>query len=221
MGKIIIAIFVTMDGIIQGPGGREEDSTQGFRWGGWSANFWDDMMNNEMGGAMKEPFDILLGRKTYEIFAAHWPFTNDEMGKSLTEATKYVVSHSPQKLEWQNSKLVTGDVPAELKKLKQAGKNLLVFGSANLTQTLLQHGLIDIAYIWTFPVTLGGKGKRLFAEGTMPATWKVSDAKTSTTGVIIAKYEPAGELKPGSFALDTPTKQELERREKWKREDKG
>lgn len=220
MGKIIIATFVTMDGVIQAPGGPEEDSTGGFKWGGWSANFWDDMMNQYMANLMNEPFDLLLGRRTYEIFAAHWAFTNDEMGEKFTAVIKYVVSHSPQKLEWKNSQLVTGNVPAELKKVKQGGKKLVVFGSGNLTQTLLTHGLIDEAYIWTFPVTVG-KGKRLFGEGTVPATWKVSDAKTSGTGVIIAKYEPAGELKPGSFALENPTKQELERREKWKKEDLG
>lgn len=219
MGKIIIATFVTMDGVLQAPGGPEEDSTNGFKWGGWSANFWDDMMNNQMASAISEPFDLLLGRCTYEIFAAHWPFTGDEMGESMTAATKYVVSHSPQTFEWKNSELITGDVPAEIKKLKQQNeKNLVVFGSGNLTQTLLKHKLMDIAYIWTFPVTVGGKGKRLFEGGTLPATWKLSDAKFSSTGVIIGKYEPAGDLKPGSFAMVNPTRQELERREKWKKE---
>jgi dihydrofolate reductase len=210
MRKIITTTFVSMDGVMQAPGGPEEDTSGGFAYGGWSFGYWDEMMGKVMGGFMEMPFELLLGKRTYDIFAAHWPQSKEEPVASKFNATKkYVVSHDAAGagtagggagLSWQNSILVTGDVVAEIKKLKeQDGPDLWVHGSGNLIQTLLKNNLIDRMHVWTFPVTLGA-GKRLFAEGTRPAGFKLIDSKTATTGVIIATYEPAGEIKIGSFA---------------------
>ena len=168
-----------------------------------------------MSEAMAKPFDLLLGRRTFEIFAAHWPYIKDDpIADRFNSTTKYVVSHNSRKLNWKNSQIVTGDVVAELKKLrKETGNDLWVHGSCNLIQTLLANDLVDTMHVWTFPVTTG-KGIRLFAEGTKAGGLKLTDSKFSTTGVIIATYEPAGELKPGSFALEVPTEAELERRKR-------
>ncbi len=203
MRKIITTTFVTMDGIMQAPGGPEEDKSDGFPHGGWSFGYWDETMNKVMGGFMDIPFELLLGKRTYDIFAAHWPQSKEEPIASKFNATrKYVVSHAADaQLPWQNSTLVTGDVALEIKKLKeQDGPDLWVHGSGNLIQTLLQNRLIDTMHVWTFPVTLGGTGKRLFAEGTQTQEFKLTKTTTATTGVTIATYEPAGEVKKGSFA---------------------
>jgi dihydrofolate reductase len=214
MRKIIITTFVTLDGVLQAPGGPEEDPTNGFTWGGWAANYWDELMGNVMNEFMTLPFDLLLGRRTYEIFAAHWPYIkNDPVAEKFNKTGKYVISHKPMELTWQNSALITGDVAAELRKLKgQSGNDLWVHGSGNLIQTLLANNLVDTLYAWIFPVTIG-KGKRLFAEGTKPQGLKLVESKTSTTGVIIATYE-RGELATGSFALENPTDAELARRKR-------
>ena len=220
MRKIITTTFVTLDGVMQAPGGPEEDKTNNFKSGGWSFHYWDEMMGNVMSDFMKRPFDLLLGRRTYEIFAAHWPFTKDdpEVADKFNSTRKYVVSHKPMVLEWQNSTLIKGDAPTELRKLKeQDGNDLWVHGSGNLIQTLLANDLIDTLYVWTFPVTVGN-GKRLFAEGSKPVAWKLIDSSTATSGVIISRYEPAGELKVGSFAIDKPTEAELTRRKRLKDE---
>ncbi|MDE2172865.1 MAG: dihydrofolate reductase [Patescibacteria group bacterium] len=206
MRKIITTTFVSLDGVMQAPGGPEEDTSGGFMYGGWSFNYWGDnkVMDETMAGFMSQPFDLLLGRKTYDIFASYWPNVKDtdpngDIGKPFNKARKYVVSHKNMKLAWQNSVLVTGDVVSELKKLKDMnGPDLWVHGSGNLIQTLLKEKLIDRMHIWTFPVTLG-PGKRLFAEGTRAVGWKLIDSKTAKSGVIIASYEPTGELKVGSF----------------------
>jgi dihydrofolate reductase len=215
MRKIIITTFVTMDGVLQAPGGPEEDGANGFNWGGWSALLWDELMNQAMGSIMDRPFDLLLGRRTYEIFAAHWPYVKDDpIAEAFNNLHKYAVSSKPMKLNWINSTLITGDVAAGLQQLKkQEGPDLLVNGSGRLIQTLLSYGLVDAMHVWTFPVTIG-KGKRLFSEGTQPATWKLFDTKISSTGVIIASYEPAGEIQLGSFALETPTSDEVARRKR-------
>jgi dihydrofolate reductase len=220
MRKIITTTFVTLDGVIQAPGGPEEDPTNKFKWGGWSANYWDDMMGNVMGESMKKDFDLLLGRKTYEIFAAHWPYIkNDPVADQFNSTKKYVVSHQPMDLAWKNSTLISENVVEELKKLKkQDGNDMWVHGSVNLIQTLLSNHLVDAMHLWIFPVTIG-KGKRLFAEGTNPGNLKLTSSKTSTTGVVITSYEPAGELITGSFALDTPTDAELARRKRMKEEE--
>ena len=164
---------------------------------------------------MARPFDLLLGRKTYEIFAAHWPYAKDEPGADqLNNAKKYVASRTLNKVSWNNSALIKGDVVQEIRKLKeQDGPELWVHGSSNFIQTLLKHNLIDEFRLWIFPVVIGN-GKRLFDQGTLPSDLKLLGSKTSSTGVILATYEPAGELKTGSFALDNPSEAELTRRER-------
>ncbi len=216
MRKLIVLSFITLDGVMQAPGGPEEDPTGGFKYGGWTVGYWDDFLGGVMGEQMAEPFDLLLGRKTYEIFAAYWPYakSDDPTAEKLNSAKKYVASKTLRKLDWSNSTLIKGDTVQEIIKLKeQTGPELQVHGSGNLIQTLLKHDLIDEFRLKIFPITLG-TGKRLFGEGTIPAGLKLVDSRTSTTGVIIATYERAGVVKTGSFALETPTEAELARRKK-------
>ena len=206
MRKLIVSTFLTLDGVMQAPGGPEEDTDGDFAFGGWSVNYWDDKMGQVMDEAMSQPFDLLLGRKTYEIFAAYWPHASDEQGaKPLNDATKFVASRTPRPLDWSKSVLIEGDAAegiAELK--KEDGPELQVHGSGNLIQTLLRHELVDEFRLWTFPVVVG-RGKRLFSDGTIPAGLKVVDSTVSSTGVIIGTYVPAGEIVTGSFSLDEPT----------------
>ena len=201
MRKLIVSTFVTLDGVMQAPGGPEEDPEGGFAYGGWSVNYWDDQMGEVMGEAMSKPFDLLLGRKTYDIFAAFWPNASDDAGgKPLNDATKYVASRSQPTLAWGPSVLIEGDAAEGVAALKNGnGPALQVHGSGNLIQTLLRHNLVDEFRLWVFPVVIGS-GKRLFADGTIPAGLKLVDSKISTTGVVIGTYEPAGELVTGSFA---------------------
>jgi len=221
MRKLIVQSQITLDGIIQAPGGPEEDPTGGFKYGGWSAGYYDDFLGGVMSEQMAKPFDLLLGRKTYEIFAAYWPYVKSnspdyETAGKLNSAKKYVASTTLEKLDWSNSTLIKGDIVQEIKKLKQQnGLELQVHGSSNLIQTLLKHDLVDEFRLKIFPITLG-IGKRLFGEGTIPAGFKLIDNKNSTTGVIVATYERAGEVKTGSFALETPTEAELARRKRLK-----
>jgi len=199
--KLAVLTFVTLDGVMQAPGGPEEDPSGGFKHGGWVAGYWDDFMGNVMAEQMKWPFDLLLGRKTYEIFAAYWPHAGAEQpgAKQLNSARKFVVSKTLKRLDWANSVLVSGNVPQEISRLKkQDGPELQVHGSGNLIQTLLKNDLVDEFRLKVFPLTLGA-GKRLFAEGTAPAGFRLIDSKTSTRGVIIATYERAGEVKTGHF----------------------
>jgi dihydrofolate reductase len=222
MRKIVVLSFVTLDGIMQAPGGPEEDPTGGFGYGGWMAGYFDDFLSKVMGEQTSKPFDLLLGRKTYEIFAAHWPYAKDDdpFAAKLNNAKKYVASKTLGKLEWNNSILLKGDIVQEIRKLKeQDGPNLQVHGSGNLIQTLLKHDLVDELWLKIAPIT-AGRGKRLFAEGTIPAGFKLIDNKASTTGVIIATYEREGEIKTGSFEFETPTEAELARRKKLKEEEK-
>lgn len=215
MAKIIVNNFVSLDGVIQSPGGPDEDTSNGFKWGGWVAPHWDDVMNETMGASMQKPYDLLLGRRTYEIFAAHWPYRqNDPIADKFNSICKYAVSGKQMELSWKGSILITGDVVAQLQQLKsQPGPDLMVFGSGKLVQTLLANNLVDILHVWTFPVTIG-KGKRLFAEGTQPGNWKVTDSRVSTTGVVISSYEPAGEIRLAAIAPEAPSEAELERRER-------
>jgi len=201
MRKLIVSTFVTLDGVMQAPGGPEEDGEGGFAYGGWSVNYWDEQMGEVMGEAMSKPFDLLLGRKTYDIFAAFWPNASDDAGgKPLNDATKYVASRSQPTLAWGPSVLIEGDAAEGVAALKNGnGPALQVHGSGNLIQTLLRHNLVDEFRLWVFPVVIGS-GKRLFADGTIPAGLKRIDSKISTTGVVIGTYEPAGELVTGSFA---------------------
>lgn len=215
MRKLVVSTFITLDGVMQAPGGPKEDPTGGFNYGGWTFNYWDDMMGQVMDGYMAKPFELLLGRKTYEIFAAHWPYIKDDpTADKLNSAKKYVISRTLNEVSWNNSTLLTGNVEQAIRNLKeQKGPEIQVHGSGNLIQTLLKNDLLDEFRLWIFPVTIG-KGKRLFGEGTQPAGLKLIDSKTSSTGVIIATYEPAGELKTGSFALDNPSEAEIERRKR-------
>jgi dihydrofolate reductase len=206
MRKLIVSTFLTLDGVMQAPGGPDEDPDGGFAYGGWSVNLWDDKMAEVMGEATSKPFALLLGRKTYEIFAAHWPHAGEEEGaRVFNEATKYVASRTLKSLEWENSILIEGDVVQGIALLKQQdGPEIQVHGSSDLIQTLLRHQLIDEYRLWTFPVVVG-PGKRLFADGTVPASLKLVDSTVSSTGVVISTLVPAGDIELGSFALDQPT----------------
>jgi dihydrofolate reductase len=199
----MVPAFLTLDGIMQAPGGPDEDLASGFTYGGWSVPLWDDFLDQVIMEQMSQPFEIVLGRKTYEIFAAYWPRQNNEtnpIAASLNGMKKYVASHTLQKLDWNNSTLLQGDVAQEIHNLKQQdGPMLLVQGSANLIQTLLKHDLVDELSLSIFPITLG-RGKRLFAEGTLPAAFTLREAKTSSRGVIVATYERAGAVQTGSFS---------------------
>jgi dihydrofolate reductase len=213
MRKLVVNTFLTLDGIMQAPGGPEEDPTGGFTHGGWSFHYWDEAMGEEMGEFMGKPFDLLLGRKTYEIFAAHWPHSTDPAADALNNATKHVASRTLDGVEWSNSKLIEGDVAEQVAKLKEKdGPEIQVHGSADLIQTLLEHDLVDEFRLWFFPVVLG-TGKRLFADGAIPAGLKLVDSKTFTTGVVMTTYERAGDVEYGSFATEEPTEAELERRQ--------
>jgi dihydrofolate reductase len=202
MRKLIVNTFLTLDGVMQAPGGPTEDPSNGFTLGGWSVNYWDDVMGQLMGEFMSTKFDLVLGRKTYDIFAAHWPNAGDEEGaQPLNEATKHVASRSRPTLDWANSHLIEGDVPEAVAALKAGdGPELQVHGSGDLIQTLLRHDLIDQFNLWIFPLVLGS-GKRLFAEGAPPAGFTVVNSVVSSTGVLIVRYEPAGPVVPGSFEL--------------------
>ena len=201
MRKIVVLTFVSLDGVMQAPGGPEEDASGGFEYGGWTFPYFDEKAGQIMDAQMTPPFDLLLGRKTYDIFAGYWPNQVDSsIGEAFDKATKYVVSHEQIELSWINSQLVTGDVVARLKELKDSdGPMLQVHGSGNMIQTLLKNDLVDELWLKTFPVTLG-KGKRLFADGTIPAAFTLTSSEISPSGVIFANYQRAGDVKTGSFA---------------------
>ena len=200
MRELIATTFLTLDGVMQAPGGPGEDDDAGFAYGGWSATLWDERMGEVMGGIMGKPFDLVLGRKTYDIFASFWPNASEDQGaKPLNDATKYVASRGRPELKWGPSELITGDVAEGVARLKGGdGPQLQVHGSGNLLQTLIRHNLVDRFYLWVFPVVVG-PGKRLFADGTVPSALKLVDHVVSTTGVVIGTYEPAGEIVLGSF----------------------
>ncbi len=200
MRKIVVLTFVSLDGVMQAPGGPEEDTSGGFKYGGWTVPYWDDFSGNIMSEQMGRPFDLLLGRKTYDIFAAYWPKQKGPIADPFNKTTKYVVSDKPLKLSWENSVLIDDDVVGKIKALKEEdGPMLQVHGSGNMIQTLLAGDLVDELWLKIFPLTLG-KGKRLFAEGTIPAAFKLTESKTSPKGVIFANYKRAGQVKTGSFA---------------------
>ena len=215
MRKIIVATFTSLDGVMQAPGGPQEDPTGGFPLGGWTAPYFDEALGASLGEIFGRPFDLLLGRKTYDIFAAHWPYVsgpNDPIAKVFNQVMKYVASRSSPKLSWQNSRLLGKDILASLKQLKgEDGPDLLVQGSSQLLQTLWEYGLVDEFSVLIFPVVLG-KGKRLFGEGTIPRGLKLVKSHSYATGVIVANYEPAGEVKTGDFQLAEPSEAEFERR---------
>ena len=195
MRKIIVLSFVTLDGVMQGPGGPTEDTRGNFTYGGWTVPYFDDFLGKTMLEQMSRPFDLLLGRKTFEIFASYWPHQESP----INEATKYVATNTLTKHEWSKSVFLNGDVVEKIKKLKQQdGPELQVHGSGNLIQALLERDLVDEFWLKIFPVTLG-MGKRLFDKGTIPASYTLVESKSSPSGVIIATFKRAGEVKTGSF----------------------
>lgn len=223
MRKLIVLSFITLDGVMQAPGGPKEDPTGGFKYGGWTVGYWDDFLSDVMAEQMAKPFELLLGRRTYEIFAAYWPYVKSDdldapIASVFNSTKKYVASRTLEELYWNNSTIVKGGVVQEIEKLKQhSGPELQVHGSGNLIQTLLKHDLIDEFRLKIFPITLG-MGKRLFGDGTIPAGCKLVNSKASTTGVIVATYERAGDVKFGSFDMETPSEAELARRKRLREE---
>jgi dihydrofolate reductase len=200
MRELVVLTFLTLDGVMQAPGGPEEDPSGAFEQGGWSVGYWDEQMEQAMAESMALPFDLVLGRKTYEIFAAFWPDADGPAAEPLNKATKHVASTTLNELEWENSKLIEGDVPEGVLALKeQDGPELQVHGSANLIQTLLEHGLVDEFRLKTFPLVLG-KGKRLFDGGTVPEGLELTSSQVTPGGVIAATYRTGAEIKYGSFA---------------------
>jgi dihydrofolate reductase len=200
MRNIVVLSFVSLDGVMQAAGGPEEDTSGGFQYGGWSAAYADEVSGGLMGKQMTVPFDLLLGRKTYDMFSSFWPKqgTEGHFAGPINKATKYVVSASSPKLDWEKSVLIEGDVVANLKDLKQQdGPMLQVHGSSNLVQTLLENDLVDELWLKIFPVTLG-KGKRLFGEGTMPAALELTESEITPRGIIFANYKRSGEIKRGT-----------------------
>ncbi len=207
MRKIITTTFVTLDGVMQAPGGPEEDKSGGFTHGGWQIAYpSDEKMNSILGEFFSIPFELLLGKITYDIFAGYWPTakTDLEVADPFNKTKKYVVSHTSFPPSWNNSFCITGDLPAQsgvvpqIQQLKEEdGSDLWVWGSGNLIQTLLKNHLIDRMHIWTYPITIG-RGKKLFAEGTQAKNFKLVDSKIGTNGVIFATYEPAGPLNAAS-----------------------
>ncbi|WP_458205130.1 dihydrofolate reductase family protein [Haladaptatus sp. NG-SE-30] len=206
-GKLVVGTFLTLDGVMQAPGGPEEDRDGGFEHGGWSVNYWDEQMGEIMEDQFAETDALLLGRETYEIFAAHWPNvdSDDPMAAKLNSMPKYVASRTLDGLEWNNSSLLTGDITAAVENLKtDRGDTVLVQGSQNLTQSLLAHDLVDEFWLWIFPLVVGD-GKQLFGEGKVPAALDLITVETSSTGVQMLRYERSGEIDLGSFALDDVT----------------
>jgi dihydrofolate reductase len=215
MRTLVVSNFLSVDGVMQGPGGPEEDRSGGFDLGGWMVNYWDDEMRSLLGGWNQEAESLLLGRKTYEIFAAHWPYApkDDPIAPKLNAMPKFVASRTLKKLDWNNSTLVGDPVPQGVARLKSEGKGMmLMFGSGELIRTLLGQNLIDDLRLWVFPVILG-KGKRLFGENA-PAGLKLEEAKSFGTGVVLQRYQPAGKPSYGSFLNHNPPQVELERRQR-------
>jgi dihydrofolate reductase len=220
MRKLVVLSFISLDGVMQAPGGPDEDPSGGFSRGGWTVPFSDDYLGNAMTKNLDRPFALLLGRRTYEIFASYWPYADakNPFTGPFNSAKKYVASRTLTKLGWSNSELIKGDVAEEVKKLKeQAGPEIQVYGSGNLVQTLLKHDLVDEFRLKIFPITLG-KGKRLFAEGALPAGFDLTESGISPKGVIVADYVRAGDVKTGSFGQEVPTEAELSRRERLRKE---
>ena len=219
MRKLTGAVFVSLDGVMQAPGGPEEDQTSDFRFGGWVAPFWDENMGPFEKLIMAD-YDLLLGKRTYDIFSAYWPYNQDDpIGKKFQHINKYVLTHSDGPLAWENSERLAGDTADAVARLKLTeGRDLLIQGSSTLYVPLLAARLIDKLVLITFPVVLG-RGKRIFDGTQRPGALKLVDSFVSPKGVVIATYEPAGDVPTGTFETKEPSEAELERREKWARED--
>ena len=197
---------------MQAPGGPDEDPTGGFTLGGWAVSYFDDEMMALV--AESDPYELLLGRGTYEIFAAHWPYDEGPIADHLNSTRKHVASTTLESLDWNNSTLITGDVADYVTKLKSHdGREIQVHGSPGLIQTLLEHDLIDEYRLWVFPVVVGA-GKRFFGDGTSPGAMKLVDSKITSTGVAISTYERAGDIEIGEMDFEEPTEAELERRKR-------
>jgi dihydrofolate reductase len=210
MRILAVNTFVSLDGVMQGPGGPDEDPTGGFALGGWAVKYFDDDMMERI--ARSGPYELLLGRGTYEIFAAHWPYDEGPIADHLNGTRKHVASTTLDRVEWNNSTLITGDVAAYVVDLKRHdGPEIQVHGSPGLIQTLLERDLVDEFRTWIFPVVVG-TGKRLFGDGTMPAALTLVDSAVSTTGVTINTYRRAGDVEAGLMDFEEPTEAELERR---------
>ncbi len=201
MRKIIILEFITLDGVMQAPGSPTEDTSGDFKYGGWTFPYSDETFGKLMGEQMSKPFDLLLGKTTYDIFAAYWPNQSDEnpVSKPFREAHKYVATHTAFEPTWKETTVLTGDVVSQLKQLKAGdGSDLQVYGSGNFAQTLFKNDLVDEMWLKIYPVTLGS-GKKLFAEGTVPAAFTLIESNVTPLGVIFANYKRAGDVKTGSF----------------------
>ncbi len=218
MRQVIAATFLSLDGVMQAPGGPDEDPTGGFAHGGWTVNYWDPTMEQVLGKTMDAPFDLLLGRKNYEIFAAHWPYIQGEpIADKFNAVTKYVATSSTAPLPWGKA-VALHDAAADVARLKrEEGPDLLIQGSGDLVQTLLAQDLVDEFRLMVFPLLLG-PGKRLFGKGTLPAALKLTDSRVSGTGVTMGTWRRDGAVRTGSFVPAQPSARELARREKWKRE---
>lgn len=215
MRRIIGAAFVSLDGVMQAPGGPMEDETGGFGHGGWLAGLFDEAVGRRIGRLFGGEFDLLLGRRTYDIFAAFWPFAPDEqkdIRDPFDRATKYVVTSGDRPLSWRNSERLA-DMEAVAAVKRTAGPDLVIQGSSTLYPQLLAAGLLDELTLMTFPVVLGG-GKRLFGEGTPARTMRMTEHEVTPAGTVIATWVPAGEVQTGSFASPEPSPAELERRQK-------
>ncbi|MBP6084826.1 dihydrofolate reductase family protein [Candidatus Gracilibacteria bacterium] len=198
MRKIIVLSFISLDGVMQAPGGPEEDTAGGFQYGGWTVPYFDEYLGKVMGEQMSKPFALLLGRKTFDIFASYWP-QHQEDWPGINAATKYVASNTLTSHPWENAVFLDGDIVEKIKALKQEeGPDIQVHGSGDLIQTLLANDLVDELWLKIFPVTLGA-GKRLFGSGTIPAAFTLTASSTSPSGVIVASFKRAGEIKTGSF----------------------
>ena len=222
MRKVIVGAMVSLDGVMQAPGGRTEDPTDGFEFGGWVMPYFDQAFGEELDRVFEEKFDLLLGRKTYEIFAAYWPYYDQEashggIAKLFNHIKKYVVSRSGEvDTSWAGSVLLR-DI-ADVKRLKQEdGPNLVTQGSTELVHALLANDLADAMSIFTVPVVLGG-GKKLFADGSAPHSLKLTASRVSSNGLIVGHYERAGEIETGDTTTDSPSEREIARRERMKRE---
>ncbi|NJC42402.1 dihydrofolate reductase [Brevundimonas alba] len=215
MRKIRTATFVSLDGVMQAPGGPTEDPRGGFRHGGWVFPFFDEALGGLMDRAMGDDYDLLLGRCTYEIFSAFWPHQDDEIGRKFNAVNKYVAAGPDTPLDWAHSHRLEGDLAEAVRALKATeGRDLLIQGSGEVIHTLLANDLIDQLTVLTFPIVLG-HGKRLFDDGSRPHAWTLVEGQTTPAGVVVGTYLRAGEVKTGSFADDEPSAVELARRERW------
>jgi dihydrofolate reductase len=220
MRKLTGSVFQSLDGVMQAPGGPEEDPSSDFRLGGWAFPFWDESLEEPFGKVIDAEYDLLLGKRTYDIFAAYWPYNQDiPIGARFQRIHKYVLTHSGQPLEWENSQKLSGDTAEAVAKLKGSdGRDLLIQGSSTLYVPLLAAGLIDRLILMTFPILLG-EGKRIFDGSEKPGALKLVDHFVSEKGVVFTTYKPAGEVPTGSFETKPPSEAELERREKWAKEE--